>query len=86
MILWLPLQDIIKMAKYHKRCFDQIEPMFNQNKELTAEVDRLREKLEATEKKAELETSRRNAVVELSQKEREMTGKLSSLNSPSTEK
>jgi predicted nuclease with TOPRIM domain len=41
--------------------------MFNQNKELTAEVDRLREKLEATEKeKAELETSRRNAVIELS--------------------
>jgi hypothetical protein len=44
------LQDIVKMAKYHKRCFDQIEPTFNENKELAAEVDRLREKLKATEK------------------------------------
>jgi hypothetical protein len=33
------LQDIVKMAKYHKRCFDKIEPMFNENKELAAEVD-----------------------------------------------
>jgi predicted nuclease with TOPRIM domain len=75
------------MAKYRKRCFDQIEPTFNQNKELMAEVDRLCEKLEATKKeKAELETSRRNAVIELSQKERERMGKLSSRNSPSTEK
>jgi predicted nuclease with TOPRIM domain len=52
------LQDIVKMAKYHKRCFDQIEPTFNENKELAAEVDRLCEKLKATEKeKAKLETS-----------------------------
>jgi hypothetical protein len=81
------LQDIMKMVKYRKRCFDQIEPTFNQNKELTAEVDRLREKLEATEKeKAELETSRRNAVIELSQKECERMGKLSNRNFPSTEK
>jgi regulator of replication initiation timing len=48
----------VKTAKYHKWCFDQIEPTFNENKELAAEVDRLREKLEATEKeKAELEKS-----------------------------
>jgi predicted nuclease with TOPRIM domain len=61
--------------------------MFNENKELAAEVDRLREKLEAAEKKkAELETSRRNADVQLSQKVHEMIGKLSSHNSPSTEK
>jgi hypothetical protein len=33
------LQDIVKMAKYHKRCFDQIEPTFKENKELAAEVD-----------------------------------------------
>jgi regulator of replication initiation timing len=45
------------MAKYHKWCFEHIEPTFNENKELAAEVDRLREKLEAAEKKAELETS-----------------------------
>jgi hypothetical protein len=52
------LQDIVKMTKYHKRCFDQIEPMFNENKELAAKADWLREKLEATEKEmAELETS-----------------------------
>jgi predicted nuclease with TOPRIM domain len=81
------LQDIVKTTKYRKRCFDQIEPTFNQNKELTAKVDRLREKLKAIEKeKAELETSRRNPVIELSQKERERMSKLSSRNSPSTEK
>jgi predicted nuclease with TOPRIM domain len=81
------LQDIVKTAKYRKRCFDQIEPIFKENQELTAEIDRLREKLEAVEKeKAELETSRRNAVIELSQKERERMSKLSSRNSPSIEK
>jgi regulator of replication initiation timing len=58
------LQDIVKMAKYRKQCFDQIQPTFNENKELTVEVDRLREKLEATEKeKVELETSQRNTIV-----------------------
>jgi regulator of replication initiation timing len=55
------------MAKYHKRCFDQIEPTFKENQELTAEVDRLRRKLETTEKeKAELETFQNNAVIQLS--------------------
>jgi regulator of replication initiation timing len=54
----------MKIVKYHKRCFDQIEPSFNENKELTAEVDQLREKLKAAEKeKADLETPRCNAVV-----------------------
>jgi hypothetical protein len=52
------LQDIVKTANYRKRCFDQIKPTFNENKELTTEVDWLRKKLEAAEKeKAELETS-----------------------------
>jgi hypothetical protein len=52
------LQDIVKMTKYRKWCFDQIEPTFNENKELATKVDWLREKLEATKKeKAELETS-----------------------------
>jgi hypothetical protein len=61
----------MKTAKYQKRCFNQIE--------LTAEIDQLCEKLEALEKeKAELETSRCNAVIELSQKEHERAGKLSS--------
>jgi hypothetical protein len=46
----------MKMAKYHKRCFDQIEPMFKENQELAAEVDWLHKKLETTEKeKTELE-------------------------------
>jgi predicted nuclease with TOPRIM domain len=81
------LQDIMKMAKYRKWCFDQIEPTFIENQELTAEIDRLREKLEALEKeKAELEMSRCNTIVELSQKEHERAGKLSSRNSPSTKK
>jgi regulator of replication initiation timing len=58
------LQDIMKTVKYRKWCFNQIEPTFNENKELAAEVDRLREKLEAAEKKkAELETSQRNVDV-----------------------
>jgi regulator of replication initiation timing len=46
----------VKTGKYRKRCFDQIEPTFKENQELAAEVDRLRKKLEATEKeKTELE-------------------------------
>jgi hypothetical protein len=57
------LQDIVKMVKYHKRCFDQIEPTFNENKELAVEVDRPCKKLEAAEKeKIELEASRRNTI------------------------
>jgi regulator of replication initiation timing len=32
----------MKMAKYRKRCFDQIEGIVAENKALAAEVDRLR--------------------------------------------
>ena len=32
----------MKMAKYQKRCFDQIEGIVAENKALAAEVDRLR--------------------------------------------
>jgi hypothetical protein len=50
-------------------------------------VDRLRRKLETTEKeKAELEAIQHNTVIQLGQKERERTGKLSSHYSLSTEK
>jgi regulator of replication initiation timing len=57
----------MKKTKYRKRCFDQIELTFKENQELAVEVDRLREKLKATEKeKAELETSQRNAIIQLS--------------------
>jgi regulator of replication initiation timing len=77
----------MKMVKYRNRCFDQIELTFKENQELAVEVDRLREKLEATEKeKVELEASQRNTITQLSQKERERTGKLSSLLSPITKK
>jgi regulator of replication initiation timing len=40
----------VKTAKYRKRCFNQIEPTFKENQELTAEIGRLLEKLEAAEK------------------------------------
>jgi len=42
----------MKTAKYHKRCFDQIEGIVAENKALSAEVDRLRS--EAGEKAAEM--------------------------------
>ena len=45
------LQGAMKMVKYRKRCFDQIEGIVAENKALTAEVDRLR--LDAEEKAAE---------------------------------
>jgi len=42
----------MKMVKYRKRCFDQIEGIVAENKALSAEVDRLRS--EAEEKTAEM--------------------------------
>jgi hypothetical protein len=44
------LQGLVKTAKYHKRCFDQIQGISKDNKELIAEVDRLRKLLETAEK------------------------------------
>ena len=38
----------MKTARYHKKCFDQIEGIVA-NKELTAKVDRLHQRLEATD-------------------------------------
>jgi regulator of replication initiation timing len=70
------LQGLVKTAKYRKRCFDQIQGISEDNKELTAEVEWLRKRLEAAEKnQAELESQRLNAVLQLSQKERERGGK-----------
>jgi hypothetical protein len=47
----------MKTAKYRKWCFDQIQGISKDNKELTAEVDRLRKRLKTTEKdQIELET------------------------------
>jgi hypothetical protein len=47
----------MKMAKYRKRCFDQIEGIVAENKALTSEADRLRleAKKEAKEKAAQEE-------------------------------
>ena len=36
-------QDLMKTARYRKKCFDQIEGVTASNKELTAEVERLRQ-------------------------------------------
>jgi hypothetical protein len=72
------LQGLVKTAKYRKWCFDQIQGIFEDNKEPIAEVDRLRKRLETAEKdQTELESQRLNDVFHLSQKERERAGKLS---------
>ena len=39
----------MKTARYRKKCFDQIEGIVANNKELTVEVDRLRQRLEAAD-------------------------------------
>jgi regulator of replication initiation timing len=68
----------VKTTKYHKWCFDQIQGISEDNKELTAEVDRLRKLLETAEKdQVEIESQRLNAILQLGQKERERTGNLS---------
>jgi regulator of replication initiation timing len=65
----------VKTTKYRKWCFDQIQGISKDNKELTAEVDRLRKRLETAEKdQTELESQRLNAVLQLGQKERERAG------------
>jgi regulator of replication initiation timing len=72
------LQGLVKTVKYQKRCFDQIQGISEDNKELTAEVDRLRKQLETAEKdQTELESQRLNAVLQLGQKEWERAGNLS---------
>lgn len=63
------------MAKYRKRCFDRIEGVMAENEELSAEVDRLRARLETAKKdQAELESAKLNDILQLSQKERERAG------------
>jgi hypothetical protein len=68
----------VKTAKYRKWCFDQIQGISEDNKELTAEVDRLRKLPETAEKdQAEIESQRLNVVLQLGQKEQERAGNLS---------
>jgi regulator of replication initiation timing len=58
------LQGLVKTTKYHKQCFDQIQGISEDNKELTAEVDRLRKRLETAKKdQTELKSQRFNAVL-----------------------
>jgi len=66
----------MKTARYRKRCFDQIEGIAANNKELTVEVERLRQRLEvANHEKTVQESQNQNLVMQLSNKERERTSK-----------
>jgi regulator of replication initiation timing len=83
--MWTHINDIIcdllglvKIAKYQKQCFDQIQGISEDNKKLTAKVDRLRKRLKTTEKdQTKLESQMLNVVLQLGQKERERAGNLS---------
>ena len=51
-------------TQYRKRCFDKIEPIVVENKDLTAEVARLRQQLETAEKeKAVQEAQNLNVII-----------------------
>ena len=66
----------MKTARYHKKCFDQIEGITASNKELMAEVERLHHQLEATNhERTKQESQNQNLVVQLSNKEQERTSK-----------
>ena len=70
------MQNLMKTAKYRKRCFDQIEGITASNKELAAEVERLRHQLEvANQERTEQEAQNQNLVVQLNNKEQERTSK-----------
>ena len=60
----------MKTAKYRKRCFDQIEGITANNKELVAEVEHLRRQLEAADQeRTEQEKQNQNLVGQLNDKE-----------------
>ena len=66
----------MKTARYHKKCFDQIDGITASNKELTVEVECLRHRLEAANhEKTEQESQNQNLVIQLSNKEQERTSK-----------
>ena len=68
----------MKTTRYRKKCFDQIEGITASNRELAAEVERLRHQLEAAnQERTEQEAQNQNLVVQLSNKEQEKTSKLS---------
>ena len=66
----------MKTTRYRKKCFDQIEGIAASNRELTAEVERLHQRLEAANnEKIVQESQNQNLVIQLSYKERERTSK-----------
>ena len=66
----------MKTARYRKKCFDKIEGIAVSNKELTTEVECLRQRLEAANhEKTVQESQNQNLVVQLSNKEWEITSK-----------
>ena len=71
------LQGAMKMAKYQKRCFDQIEGIMTENKALSTEVDRLWSQI--GEKVAEMsaqEEHRLELTRRLADQYRQRTGQL----------
>ena len=68
----------MKTAKYRKRCFNQIEGITANNRELATEVERLRCQLEAADQeRTGQEAQNQNLVGQLNNKERGKTSKLS---------
>ena len=66
----------MKTTRYHKKCFDQIEGIVANNKELMAEVNRLRQRLEAADHEKMVQDSQnQNLVIQLNKKEQERTSK-----------
>ena len=66
----------MKTARYRKKCFDQIEGITASNKELVTEVECLRHQLEAANhERTEQEAQNQNLVIQLSNKEQELTSK-----------
>jgi len=66
----------MKMAKYRKRCFDQIEGIMAKNNALTSEVDRLRlEAKKKAKKKAAREERMLGLTRRLADKDHEKKGK-----------
>ena len=64
------MQAVITTTQYRKRCFDKIEPTMAENKALTEEVARLRQKLEAAEGECNLQKSHMpNLSIELGEKD-----------------
>ena len=53
----------MKTARYHKKCFDQIDGIVANNKEPTAEVDHLRQRLAAADHEKMVQDSQKQNLV-----------------------